>query len=1083
VPESSVDSKLFQRHVSPDVPSREISQLKNCIEALLGNKMTEATKYLPGVCRSMKSGAVRRLFVKCLLDGISTGKSSYDGVQDQKAVLNNAQFDVMVQLMNAALRNDSGAGSVSTAASLLPLTTLYCRELSPGVCQFVYTCVQDHVIWESTDFWSKAFYEAVQCELYELYANPMDDNHGSSRKASDTPEYKRSRSSSIVDTASEGICRDAQAVSSSIVLKLLAKQMQVWPTLSAEQQTEKSSYEEATIYEQCVLFASRMVWLLTPFHATEDEDLQYDDDIVTVGRRENTGSWEQDEVVRFVFRVFSPICLETNLPRERVSILRELVTGMVDLQLDTLQQIQEECSRLQPAQRTKAMKPVMLEGESVVTDGMRAYLLRDGREVGLSYCGMNGPKFLPADGAIYVTTYRVIFVGVPCDSSAGDAPITRSLPVSAIIQIKKLAPIYLSAKSHWLQDMFQIRSATFELMKVGFDDQDISSSAISLFANFLERLRNPSSVHPTFAFTGVSGTDWKRAAVAGGDHEMEVEDTSTFVRKLARRGAIHKDKEFRKESMMGTLQQACVLSPVRPPRESDSIRQKKKTIHSLRTMSYPCDFERVGLGKLTESDSDKVDELWRMTVVNIKYQLCRSYPAVVCVPAEFTDSQLLQLTGHFTQSRWPVATWRHPRTGTVLLRSASFVASNVVAKLKGGLAQLGALAEVPRKLTPLALPSIGLESQEVRSYLAAITGATPKLRRYMDKLLFEDEISKVFPGMRQVHGRQGDKDQQKRHSTFFVDISEDSEMETSQENQMMSEIKKQALEEAFTGSLDSKISKRPGVALPVLTTVTAQNQRETQSTIEESEITVAEKQSVAIDLLKSLQEKATAPQSQFKRMYIIGERQHLKSAKEDNFPFCEFIPVDIPSVGSLRQNHKKLMRACAPSDPHADSDTFFSAVQDSGWLDNVRTIIQLAGAVVDLLDVQRASVLVSFDSGWDVTCQVVSLAELLLDPYYRTRKGFQVLIEKEWLAFGHRFSQRNHQTTASTLNDFSPVFLLFLDAVHQVISQFPLAFEFNVYYIETLAYHQSSMRFSTFLLNSEKERYEEGWLPHSLQST
>jgi myotubularin-related protein 5/13 len=53
----------------------------------------------------------------------------------------------------------------------------------------------------------------------------------------------------------------------------------------------------------------------------------------------------------------------------------------------------------------------------------------------------------------------------------------------------------------------------------------------------------------------------------------------------------------------------------------------------------------------------------------------------------------------------------------------------------------------------------------------------------------------------------------------------------------------------------------------------------------------------------------------------------------------------------------------------------------------------------------------------------------------------------------------------------------------QVISQFPLAFEFNVYYIETLAYHQSSMRFSTFLLNSEKERYEEGWLPHSLQST
>lgn len=127
------------------------------------------------------------------------------------------------------------------------------------------------------------------------------------------------------------------------------------------------------------------------------------------------------------------------------------------------------------------------------------------------------------------------------------------------------------------------------------------------------------------------------------------------------------------------------------------------------------------------------------------------------------------------------------------------------------------------------------------------------------------------------------------------------------------------------------------------------------------------------------------------------------------------------------------------------------------------------------IEIMRTSVVIHCSDGWDRTAQLSALAMLLLDPYYRTVRGFEVLIEKEWLSFGHKFQQRighgdNHHSDA----DRSPVFLQFIDCVWQVSKQFPHALEFNEHFLITILDHLYSCRFGTFLCNTERERAQEG---------
>jgi len=100
------------------------------------------------------------------------------------------------------------------------------------------------------------------------------------------------------------------------------------------------------------------------------------------------------------------------------------------------------------------------------------------------------------------------------------------------------------------------------------------------------------------------------------------------------------------------------------------------------------------------------------------------------------------------------------------------------------------------------------------------------------------------------------------------------------------------------------------------------------------------------------------------------------------------------------------------------------------------------------------------------------LAQLILDPFYRTIEGFIILIEKEWLSFGHQFALRSGINCCSNFyEEFSPIFLQWLDCIHQLIYQYPSAFEFNIDLLVYLADHIHSCVYGTFMFNNEKVNY------------
>lgn len=230
----------------------------------------------------------------------------------------------------------------------------------------------------------------------------------------------------------------------------------------------------------------------------------------------------------------------------------------------------------------------------------------------------------------------------------------------------------------------------------------------------------------------------------------------------------------------------------------------------------------------------------------------------------------------------------------------------------------------------------------------------------------------------------------------------------------------------------------------------------------------------------------------------------------EHYKFGKKAYLGIDNIHVMRKSLNTIIEALTDAESTGTVDR--GLLRRSNWLRHISTILDGSLMIIRNIHLNASHVLIHCSDGWDRTAQLSALAQICLDPYYRTIDGFRVLVEKDWVSFGHKFLDRSghlssekHFTVVEPEDDsdeeggggggaqkaaqaffasvqkqftssnshqkeISPVFHQFLDCVRQVQRQFPDRFEYNEQFLLDMHYHLYSCQFGTFLFNSERER-------------
>ena len=445
---------------------------------------------------------------------------------------------------------------------------------------------------------------------------------------------------------------------------------------------------------------------------------------------------------------------------------------------------------------------------------------------------------------------------------------------------------------------------------------------------------------------------------------------------------------------------------------------------------------------------------WRITFINKCYELCDTYPALLVVPYRAADEDLRRVATFRSRNRIPVLSWIHPENKTVIVRCSQPLVGMSGKRNKDDEKYLDVIRETNRQVNKLTI-------YDARPNVNAV--ANKPMFAFLNEEKFNVDGWTVYNPVEEYR-RQG----LPNHHWRITFINKCYELCDTYPALLV--VPYRAADEDLRRVATFRSRNR----IPVLSWIHPENKtvivRCSQPLVGMSGKRNKDDEKY-LDVIRETNR-------QVNKLTIYDARPNVNAVankatgggyeSDDAYHNAELFFLDIHNIHVMRESLKKVKDIVYPN---VEESHWLSSLESTHWLEHIKLVLTGAIQVADRVSSGKSSVVVHCSDGWDRTAQLTSLAMLMLDSFYRSIEGFEILVQKEWISFGHKFASRiGHGDKNHADADRSPIFLQFIDCVWQMSKQFPTAFEFNEHFLITILDHLYSCRFGTFLYNCESAR-------------